>query len=241
MRSTNPAPAGHRTPPIGDPFSLWGKNWLVWRIHRQHVRSVAYLARGRAVDIGCGEQPIRNVFDGRVTSIIGLDHPRTIHPDDRVEVFGTALDLPFREEAFDTALCFQVLEHVPEPLQLLSEARRVLRPGGHLILTAPHIWNVHEAPHDYFRYTEYGLAHLLRRAGLEVVEVRAMAGYFVTAGARLCYFLGHFDRWGLQVLVRPLYFLIQGSSWILDRLYCDRSETWNYLAVARRPAEGGRA
>jgi SAM-dependent methyltransferase len=225
----------HRTPSIGDPFSLWGKNWLVWRIGRRHVRSVAHLARGRAIDIGCGERPMRSVFDGKVSAVVGLDHPRTLHPEDQVQVFGTALDLPFGEATFDTALCFQVLEHVPEPLQLLREACRVLVPGGYLILTAPHIWNVHEPPHDYFRYTQFGLIHLFGRAGLEVVEVRPMAGYFVTAAARFCYFLAHFDRWGLQVLVKPLYFLVQGAAWGLDRLYCDPTETWNYLAVGRKP------
>jgi len=202
------------------------------------VASVAYLAKGRALDIGCGEQPMREVFEGRLETIVGLDHPRTLHPEDQVQVFGTALELPFAEGTFDTALCFQVLEHVPEPLQLLCEARRVLKEGGILILTAPHIWNVHEAPHDYFRYTQFGLRHLYAKAGLEVVEVRPMAGYFVTSAARFCYFLAHFDRWGLQILVRPLYLLVQAAAMVLDRIYCDTTETWNYLAVGRKP--GGR-
>jgi SAM-dependent methyltransferase len=228
----------HRTQSVGNPFSLWGKNWLVWRIGRRHLQSIAHLARGRTLDIGCGEQPMRPVFAGRLSSIVGLDHPRTLHPEDQVQVFGTALSLPFREESFDTAFCFQVLEHVPEPLELLREARRVLRVGGTLILTAPHIWNVHEIPHDYFRYTQFGLEHLFRKAGLKVIEVRPMAGYFVTAGTRLCYFLAHFDHWGLSILVRPLYFLVQAISLLMDRIYCDTTETWNYLAVGRRTAAG---
>jgi SAM-dependent methyltransferase len=225
----------YRKQSVGNPFSFWGKNWLVWRIGRKHVSSVAHLARGRALDIGCGEMPMRSVFTGKVDSIIGLDHPRMLHPEDRVQIFGTALSLPLRTGAFDTAICFQVLEHVPEPEILLREAHRVLAPGGHLILTAPHIWNEHEIPHDYFRYTRYGLTHLFRKAGFEVVEVRPMAGYFVTAGARFCYFLAHFDRRGFQVLVRPLYFLVQAASMLLDRIYCDTTESWNFLAVGRKP------
>lgn len=216
-------------------FGLLSKNWLVWRIGRKHVASVAHLAHGRVLDIGCGEQPFREIFRGRVDSIIGLDHPHTLHPNESIEVFGSGLSLPFRSDAFDTAICFQVLEHVPEPLDLISEACRVLRPGSHLILTAPHIWNVHEAPNDYFRYTQYGLEHLFRKAGFEVVEVRPMAGYFVTSAARFCYFLAHFDRWGLQILVKPLYLIVQAIGGLLDRIYCDRTETWNYLAVGRVP------
>jgi ubiquinone/menaquinone biosynthesis C-methylase UbiE len=216
-------------------FGLLSKNWLVWRIFRRHVASVAHLAKGKLLDIGCGEQPMLPLFANRVRAICGIDHPQTLHRNKRIDVFGSALCLPFRSGSFDTAVCFQVLEHVPEPLELLREARRVLKPGSHLILTAPHIWNVHEAPRDYFRYTMYGLQHLFERAGFEVVEVRPMAGYFVTAAARFCYFLAHFDRWGLQIVVRPAYLLVQCAGGVLDRIYCDKTETWNYLAVGRVP------
>lgn len=175
------------------------------------------------------------VFADRVGPLIGLDRPRPDEPGRPVSVFGDAERLPFRRDSFDTALCLQVLEHLAEPETALREACRVLRPGGYLILTAPHIWNVHEDPDDYYRFTGHGLAHLLRKAGLEVVEIRPMAGYFVTTAARFCYFLAHFDRWGMQLLVRPAYFLVQASAWLLERLYCDTTETWNYLAVGRKP------
>ena len=226
------------------PFGLLSKNWLVWRIGRRHVASVAHLAHGRILDIGCGEQPFRPLFEGPGSRIWGIDHFRTLHRNERIDLFGTALALPFGGETFDAAICFQVLEHVPEPFELLREARRVIKPGGHLILTAPHIWNVHEAPHDYFRYTPYGLRHLFEKAGFEVVEIRPMAGYFVTAAARFCYFLAHFDRWGLQILVKPAYFIVQCLGLLSDRVYCDTTETWNYLAVGRVPSgssTGGRS
>ena len=156
----------------------------------------------------------------------------------RIEILGSALVLPIRSASIDTALSLQVLEHVPEPLDMLKEIRRVLKPGGHLILTAPHIWNVHEQPHDYFRYTQYGLEHLFKKAGLEIIEVRPMAGYFVTAAARFCYFLSHFDRWGGSIVVKPLYLVVQALGGLLDRVYCDKTETWNYLAVGRAPEHG---
>jgi SAM-dependent methyltransferase len=220
---------------MSDPFGLFSKNWLVWRIGRRHVASVAHLAKGCMIDIGCGDQPLRPLFENRVSRIWSVDHPHTTEAAGRVEIFATALDLPFADDRFDTAVCFQVLEHVPEPLQLLQEARRVVKPGGHLILTAPLMWNVHMQPHDFFRYTRYGLEHLFRKAGFEIIEIRPMAGYFVTATARFCYFLAHFDRWGLQLLVKPAYFLSQCLGWFLDSIYCDTTETWNYLAVGRVP------
>ncbi len=223
---------------MSDPFGLLSKNWLVWRIGRRHVGSVAHLAHGRVLDVGCGEMPLRSLFERDGVRIFGLDHPRSLHLNKRIEVFGSALVLPIRSESIDTVLSLQVLEHVPEPLDMLKEIRRVLRPGGYLILTAPHIWNVHEQPHDYYRYTQYGLEHLLGKAGFEIVEVRPMAGYFVTAAARFCYFLAHFDRWGGQLVVKPLYFIVQALGWLMDRVYSDTTETWNYLAVGRAPETG---
>ena len=111
----------------------------------------------------------------------------------------------------------------------------MLKPGGHLLLSAPHIWGLHEIPHDYFRFTCYGLQHLAERAGLEVLEVRPMAGYWVTAGARFCYYLRRFQRRLFGPLMGPVYALIQCTAWALDRLHRVDSDTWNYLLVARRP------
>lgn len=220
---------------MSNPFGLFSKNWLVWRISRRHVKSIAGLARGDVLDIGCGEQPFHPLFAAGVRRVWGLEHPRGRRAGGRVDVYANALALPFRTQTFDTALCFQVLEHVEEPAALLVEARRVLKPGGSLILTAPHIWNEHEMPHDYYRFTRYGLRHLLETAGFRIVEIRPMAGYFVTASARFCYFLAHFDRWGLQILVKPAYLLVQAIGLVLDRIYCDTTESWNFLAVAQAP------
>jgi SAM-dependent methyltransferase len=181
------------------------------------------------LDVGCGRQPYRDLFALAVSSCVGLD--RRGDPD----VKGDAQALPFREGSFDTILCSQALEHLPEPGRALAEMGCVLRAGGHLILTAPHIWGIHEEPHDYYRFTRYGLRHLMQQAGLEVVEVRAMAGYWVTAGARFCYYLEAFERGPVKPVVRLGYFLVQVLAMSLDRIHRAEGDTWNYLAVGRKP------
>ena len=70
---------------------------------------------------------------------------------------------------------------------------------------------------------------------LEVLEVRPMAGYWVTAGARFCYYLRRFQRRLFGPLMGPVYALIQCTAWALDRLHRVDSDAWNYLLVARRP------
>ena len=215
----------------GRPAGLFAKNWLVHRFMRQTMEQVAPLARGHLLDVGCGTQPYRRLFD-HVSRYTGMDRDRTRYA--RADLWADALALPMRSNACDTVLCNQVLEHVPEPQQVMNEMARVLRPGGTLILTAPHIWGLHEIPHDYYRYTPYGLRHLTEKAGLSVVEIRAMAGFWVTAGARFCYYLAHFDRGILKPIVRPAFFLTQLCALALDRLHRVESDAWNFLLIAKK-------
>jgi len=89
-------------------------------------------------------------------------------------------DIPVEDARFDHVLLTQVLEHLPEPATVLGELHRVLRPGGTLWLTAPLFYAEHERPYDFFRYTQFGLRHLLERAGFMVEEVDWMEGYLGT-------------------------------------------------------------
>ncbi len=220
---------GHRAQ---TPFAL---NWLVNRIHDAHIAAAAQLhAGGRLLDVGCGARPHGGVLAPYIASHTGLEFDRVRYAETPPDCWGSALDLPFRDESFDTVLAAQVLEHLPEPARACAEIGRVLKPGGYLILSAPHIWGVHEPPHDYFRFTGYGLEYLARKAGLEAIDVRPMAGYWVTAGARFCYYLHQFDKAGLGWLVRPFYALVQVLAWGLDGLHRVDSEAWNFILVARK-------
>jgi ubiquinone/menaquinone biosynthesis C-methylase UbiE len=212
-------------------MGLFAANWLVERINREHVRQAAgQYARGRVLDVGSGQRPYAEFF----AEYTGLEIDRVRYAETPADVWGSALALPFGDQSFETILSSQVLEHVPEPWQMVEEMARVLKPGGHLILTAPHIWGLHEVPHDYFRFTCYGLEYLARRAGLEPIEVLPMAGYWVTAGVRFCYYLKRFERGIFKPLVRLLYAVVQLEAWALDRIHRVESDTWNYLLVARR-------
>ena len=99
--------------------------------------------------------------------------------EDGSDVYGDAQLLPFANGVFDTVVCFQVLEHVAEPWTLVAEAARVLRPGGCFLLTAPMHYHIHGEPHDYFRYTRYGLISLVERVDLHPLECAEQGGGWV--------------------------------------------------------------
>jgi SAM-dependent methyltransferase len=131
----------------------------------------------RVIDIGAGDAPYRELFaEHRYTT---LDWEGTPHSGS-VDLLGDARSIPVGEDTFDVVLCTQVLEHLPRPLEALREFLRVLVPGGLLIATAPFVWEEHEAPYDFFRYTRYGIATLLNDAGFDEVEVRPRTDCFTT-------------------------------------------------------------
>jgi SAM-dependent methyltransferase len=124
----------------------------------------------RVLDVGAGNAPYRELF----AHAEYLTSDWTASPHDgarRADVVGSAEALPVGDGEFDVVLCTQVLEHVAEPRDVLAELHRILRPGGRLHLTAPLVWELHELPHDYYRYTAPGLEHMLGAAGFVDVEV----------------------------------------------------------------------
>jgi SAM-dependent methyltransferase len=133
----------------------------------------------RVLDAGAGEAPYRELLAH--CEHVTQDWPGTVHAGARASAIVADLhDLPVEDASFGAVLCTEVLEHVAEPHRVLAELHRVLAPGGPLLLTVPFVIELHEEPHDHFRYTSHGLRGLLERAGFAVDGVEASTGYFAT-------------------------------------------------------------
>ncbi len=156
-------------------------------------------AGGRVLDAGAGEGRHAACFPQARYFGVDLAVGDTAWNYRGLDAIADLRALPFRDGAFAACINIVTLEHVREPHLALREMARALRPGGRLLLVVPHEWEVHQAPHDYFRYTRYGVAHLLQQAGLAILEIRPVGGYFRLLSRRL---LG-----GLQ-------FFVGGARWI---------------------------
>jgi SAM-dependent methyltransferase len=190
---------------------------------------------GAILDLGCGDRPYSAIMGRHASSYLGtdisLDH--TPPPD----VCSDSLNLPFKDESFDTVASTQVIEHVKNPFIMMREVARVLRPGGHVVITAPQVWPLHEEPHDFFRYTRYALELLAREEGLEIVYVKERGGAIAALG-QMCGTL-LYDRFGKRQFQRAIVKLVcvpllLGCK-VLDGLLFMPKLTLGYIMVARKP------
>jgi len=190
----------------------------------------------RTLDIGAQNGPYAAHFPHRVA----LDIRRGIG----VQIIGDTQALGIADATFDVVLCTEVLEHLPEPQQAVDEMFRVLKPGGQLLLTTRFLFPIHDAPHDYFRYTKYGLRHLLRRFEiLELHEETDAVGTLAVLVQRLgmqAQTLGWRPLRAIWLLaaqaVRPLSFLITEEYGDSRRTTLERGiMTSGYHVACRKP------
>jgi len=133
--------------------------------------------RGRLLDLGCGFVPLHGVYAPHVERSVCADWPNTIHKSSNLDVAcDLTSELPFLDACFDTVILSDVLEHVPDPSLLWREMSRVLRPGGKLLLNVPFLYRIHEAPHDYYRYTEFALRRFAEQSGFDLLLLQAIGG-----------------------------------------------------------------
>lgn len=157
--------------PFINPFYLARRG--LWRA----ISATGPNLEGPLLDVGCGSRPYQALF--RVPRYVGMElDSESARRSGMADVLYDGRRFPFTDGEFQAVLCNQVLEHVFNPDEFLSEMHRVLRPGGQLLLTVPFVWDEHEQPHDYARYSSFGLKALLERNGFVVVQHKKLLDDF---------------------------------------------------------------
>lgn len=199
-----------------------------YTLQKAIASSIRYV-KGVVADIGAGGSPYRDIIGKSARDYIRTDIKRT----GNLDLLTDACTLAVKDEAIDTILCTQVLEHLPDPNKALSEFWRILKVRGFLLLTVPQYWEVHEAPNDYWRFTKFGIKMLLERSGFQIVDIFARGGCFMLLGQVIFNVMEKFGR-GIIGLLFPIRIIIFYSCMFLDRVDVSKRDTLGYLCIAQK-------
>ena len=142
----------------------------------------------RVLDYGCGGSPYRPLFNSTVYHRADLAGGADLDMQ-----YGADALLPTTSSYYECILSSQVLEHVESPQAYLAECHRVLHSGGNLLLSTHGIFQDHDCPADYWRWTASGLRKLVESAGFRVRRVKK-----VTTGPRAAIYLLEREQWRLK-------------------------------------------
>lgn len=188
----------------------------------------------RVLDAGAGECQYASFFRSTQYTAVDLGIGDTNWSYTELDALSDLLLLPFRDNTFDAAFNVVTLEHVTDPAQVVRELFRCLKPGGRLLLVTPMEWEEHQQPHDYFRYTQFGLEHLTRSAGFVDIRIEAVGGFFRLLSRRLMNSVQFFP--GILAILPVIAFgPLALALPLLDTLDKKRSFTLGHICFARKP------
>jgi SAM-dependent methyltransferase len=224
-----------------EPRAWRDPDWLVMKQLRAAIERTldgpAGLTAGqRVLDLGCGDRPYASLLSGRGAHYIACD----IEGDVDVRITPGA-PIPLPDASADGIVSFQVLEHVWDLDWYLGECRRLLKPGGWLLLSTHGTWLYHPHPTDFRRWTRDGLSQELSSRGFAVERTEAVTGplawttVFRLLGIREA--LGRLPVAGPLLLV-PITLLLNLRIALEDRITPSRLREVNacvYVTMSRRP------
>jgi len=216
-------------------------NWLIYNIGDKFLEKYSKYYKGKLVDLGCGEALYKSYFLQYADEYIGVDWTKTLHNSKADIVSNLNEKIELEDDFADTIISLSVMEHLCEPQVFLNEAYRILNNEGYMILQVPWQWWVHEAPHDYFRYTPYGLKYMFDKAGFKDIKIEAQTGFFTMWLLKINYFSSRFVRgpkplrWFIKAFLVPFWTINQLLAPLLDKLDKDwEAESQGYYVVARK-------
>jgi SAM-dependent methyltransferase len=167
----------------------------------------------RALDVGCGTKPYQHFFE-QAEVYVGVD------PSGGADLVGTAENIPVGDGTFDVVLCNQVLEHTLDPAKVVQELRRVVAPGGRVLLSTHGVQVYHPSPQDLWRWTHAGLEQLFRANGeWSSVTVLPASGPGSCIGMLMAIYVDLLlKRLHVRFLARPIVAVLNWTGKLLDRL-----------------------
>jgi len=214
----------------------WFFSAAMYSLRKDLLPVIARYLSGRTLDAGAGGLHARQLVENFCSEYVSVD---IMDRHGELDIVGDIQHLTQVEDSsFDSVFCSQVLEHLPHPEKALAEFHRILSSGGHVVISVPHLSALHDEPHDYFRYTPYGLSNLLEEAGFEVLELKSSGGLITFLTHPVSYVLNTVG-WRIPVIRWVIWFLNLVFI-VLPSVFLDwgfrTSRIWptNVIAVGRK-------
>lgn len=163
-----------------------------------------HFIRGKILDFGCGSKPYKELF--AATEYIGLEHDcEQSRKNTKADFFYDGKHFPFDNDSFDSIISTQVLEHVPNPIEVLNEMVRVLRQGGYLMISVPFVQEEHETPYDFYRFSPYAIQNMLNKTGLEIIEYKKLTCGVKAIISTITFYIYRTTRWKIANLLSMFF------------------------------------
>jgi len=164
--------ASRNTHEVGVASRLIADTIAVW-----YDANIKEFAKGKLLDLGCGKAPLYDTYSPFVDEITLADWANSLHKNKYLDVeCDITKKLPFKNNSFDTIILSDVLEHIPNPNDVMKEVHRILKPNGIVLMNAPFFYWLHEVPHDYNRYTEFMIRKMIEDNKMQVIKIEAPVG-----------------------------------------------------------------
>lgn len=167
-------------------LSLFNYCFLVYFYLINEIKKNAHYAKGILLDVGCGSSPFKSYFIPYIEKYLKHEHPEAAKSHIEYDYLSELAHISAPDKSFDTIVCFSVLEHVMEPFETIKEFNRVLKDDGIFIISVPQYWHLHEEPHDYYRFTKYGLRNKILEYGFDILHFNELGRSFATVGQAFC-------------------------------------------------------
>jgi SAM-dependent methyltransferase len=209
------------------------RNYICYRYYFTDLKYAfdTYIKENNKVfDIGCGNKPFEKYIrlltkngDYRGCDIVQSS-------EQKADIICEATNIPEQSAKYDVVICTQVIEHIFDHSKVFEEAYRLLKQGGYFIVSSNFVWEIHEAPYDFYRFTKYGFGQLLENAGFTIKEEKVNGGKFATVGQLILHcFLGKSKNFLIKK-IRGCFLLFCNTvfPWLDDKKK-DESYTLNYI------------